>query len=132
MLTSVILCEERSRVRQITQEVDAMGAASKRRKPNERLRYQRHLHGWTLREVAVKLYDLCASEGEKESGLSADTVGRWVLGVSKPSLFYQQKLYALLGQSADELGLFEPMPPTQVDLPDVSYRNPLVLLYTFH
>ena len=73
-----------------------MGTASKRRKPNERLRYQRHLRGWTLRDVADKLYDLCASEEQRESGMSADTVGRWELGVSKPSLFYQQKLCALL------------------------------------
>src|SRR5260370_38067887 len=123
MLTSVILCEERSRARQITQEVDAMGAASKRRKPNERLRYQRHLHGWTLREVADKLYDLCASEGERESGMSADTVGRWELGVSKPSLFYQQKLCALFGQSAEELGLIEPLPPPQARLPGVASRG---------
>ena len=90
-----------------------MGTAGKRRKPNERLRYQRHLRGWTLREVADKLYDLCASEGEQESGMSADTVGRWELGVSKPSLFYQQKLCALFGQSAEELGLIEPLPPLQ-------------------
>ena len=81
-----------------------MGTASKGRKPNERLRYQRHLRGWTLREVADKLYDLCASEEQRESGMSADTVGRWELGVSKPSLFYQQKLCALFGQSAEELG----------------------------
>src|SRR5712692_9975815 len=113
MLASVILCEECSRVRQITQEVYVMGTASKRRKPNERLRYQRHLRGWTLREVADKLYDLCASEEQRESGMSADTVGRWELGVSKPSLFYQQKLCALFGQSAEELGLIEPLLPPQ-------------------
>jgi transcriptional regulator with XRE-family HTH domain len=100
-----------------------MGTASKRRKPNERLRYQRHLRGWTLREVADKLYDLCASEGEQESGMSADTVGRWELGVSKPSLFYQQKLCALFGQSAEELGLIEPLPPPQERLPAVALRG---------
>src|SRR5260221_13397309 len=100
-----------------------MGTASKRRKPNEHLRYQRHLRGWTLREVADKLYDLCASEGEQESGMSADTVGRWKLGVSKPSLFYQQKLYALFGQSAEELGLIEPLPPPQARLPGVASRG---------
>src|SRR5216683_2606882 len=116
MLASVILCEERSRARQITQKVDVMGAASKRRKPNERLRYQRHLRGWTLRDVADKLYDLCASEEQRESGMSADTVGRWELGVSKPSLFYQQKLCALFGQSAAELGLIEPLPPPEEPL----------------
>src|SRR5712692_2577721 len=113
MLASVILCEERSRARQITQKVYVMGAASKRRKPNERLRYQRHLRGWTRRDVADKLYDLCASEEQRESGMSADTVGRWELGVSKPSLFYQQKLCALFGQSAAELGLIEPLLPPQ-------------------
>jgi transcriptional regulator with XRE-family HTH domain len=103
-----------------------MGTASKRRKPNEHLRYQRHLRGWTLREVADKLYDLCASEGEQESGMSADTVGRWELGVSKPSLFYQQKLCALFGQSAEELGLIEPLPPPPERLPAVASRGQLV------
>jgi tetratricopeptide (TPR) repeat protein len=100
-----------------------MGTASKRRKPNERLRYQRHLHCWTLRDVADKLYDLCASEEQRESGMSADTVGRWELGVSKPSLFYQQKLCALFGQSAAELGLIEPLPPPQERLPAVASRR---------
>ena len=100
-----------------------MGTASKRRKPNEHLRYQRHLRGWTLREVADKLYDLCASEGEQESGMSADTVGRWELGVSKPSLFYQQKLCVLFDQSAEELGLIEPLPPPQERLPAVASRG---------
>src|SRR6266849_6347125 len=123
MLASVILCEECSRVRQITQEVYVMGTASKRRKPNERLRYQRHLRGWTLREVADKLYDLCASEEQRESGMSADTVGRWELGVSKPSLFYQQKLCALFGQSAEELGLIEPLLPPEEHLPGVASRG---------
>ncbi len=87
---------------------------------NERLRYQRHLQGWTLREVADKLYDLCTSEEARESGMSADTVGRWELGVSKPSLFYQQKLCALFGQSAAELGLIESLPPPEERLPGVS------------
>ena len=100
-----------------------MGAASKRRKPNERLRYQRHLRGWTLRDVADKLYDLCASEEQRESGMSADTVGRWELGVSKPSLFYQQKLCALFDTSAEELGLIEPLPPPQAGLPGVASRG---------
>src|SRR6266446_2195271 len=100
-----------------------MGTASRRGRPNERLRYQRHLRGWTLREVADKLYDLCASEGEQESGMSADTVGRWELGVSKPSLFYQQKLCALFGQSAAELGLIEPLSPPEERLPGVASRG---------
>ena len=100
-----------------------MGTASKRKKPNERLRYQRHLRGWTLRDVADKLYDLCASEEQRESGMSADTVGRWELGVSKPSLFYQQKLCALFDTSAEELGLIEPLPPPQAGLPGVASRG---------
>src|SRR5260370_22604992 len=100
-----------------------MGTASKRRKPNERLRYQRHLCGWTLRDVADKLYDLCASEEQRESGMSADTVGRWELGVSKPSLFYQQKLCALFDTSAEELGLIEPLPPPPERLPAVASRE---------
>ncbi len=108
-----------------------MGAASKRRKPNERLRYQRHLRGWTLREVADKLYDLCASEGEQESGMSADTVGRWELGVSKPSLFYQQKLCVLFDQSAEELGLIETLPPPPERLPAVASRGQPVAAVPF-
>src|SRR5258708_1993867 len=55
--------------------------------------------------------------------MSADPVGRWELGVSKPSLFYQQKLCALFGQSAEELGLIEPLPPPQARLPGVASRR---------
>ena len=108
-----------------------MGTASKRRNPNERLRYQRHLHGWTLRDVADKLYDLCVSEEERESGMSADTVGRWELGVSKPSLFYQQKLCALFGTSAEELGLIEPLPMPEEPLPGVASRGQPVAVVPF-
>src|SRR5258708_34637979 len=55
--------------------------------------------------------------------MSADRVGRWELGVSKPSLFYQQKLCALFGQSAEELGLIEPLLPPEERLPGVASRG---------
>ena len=100
-----------------------MNTAGKQRKPNERLRYQRRLHGWTLRDVADKLYDLCATEEEeRESLISADTVGRWERGASKPSLFYQRKLCALFGRTAEELGFIEPQSPPEERLPGVDSR----------
>jgi hypothetical protein len=55
--------------------------------------------------------------------MSADTVGRWELGVSKPSLFYQQKLCVLFGTSAAELGLIELLPPPPERLPAVASRR---------
>src|SRR2546421_8368849 len=74
--------------------------------PNAFLRHQRELQNLTLQDVADKLYKMCVREGH-ESGISADTVGRWERGVSKPEAHYRAKLCKLFGKSAAELGLIE-------------------------
>src|SRR5579884_2859824 len=84
--------------------------------PNTRLRHQREQQNLTLQEIADKLYDMCIQEG-RESGISADTVGRWERGVSKPEAHYRAKLCKLFGKSAAELGLIEqPVPCPETSL----------------
>ena len=43
--------------------------------PNKILRRERELRGWTLQDVADRLYKLCEKEG-RESNISANIVGR--------------------------------------------------------
>jgi tetratricopeptide (TPR) repeat protein len=74
--------------------------------PNDLLHRERDLKNWTLQDVANKLFDMCVAEG-RESGISADTVGRWERGVSKPQAHYRAKLCKLFGKTAAELGLIE-------------------------
>jgi len=80
--------------------------AEKKPKPqsNTLLRSQRELRNFTLQDVADKLYEMCVKEG-RESGISADTVGRWERGISQPEAHYRAKLSELFGKSTTELGL---------------------------
>lgn len=75
------------------------------RRPNERLRHQRRLHGWTLDEVAEGLHRL--SLGGAELGVDAHMVGRWERGVRRPAPRYVALLCRLFELPADELGLVE-------------------------
>src|SRR6266571_2995724 len=68
------------------------------------LRRERELRNFTLQDVADKLYEMCVKEG-RESGISADTVGRWERGISQPEAHYRAKLCELFGKSTTELGL---------------------------
>jgi transcriptional regulator with XRE-family HTH domain len=75
------------------------------RRPNERLRYQRRLRGWTLDEVAERLHRLAVGGGEL--GVDAHMVGRWERGVRRPAPRYVALLCELFDLPADELGLVE-------------------------
>jgi transcriptional regulator with XRE-family HTH domain len=75
------------------------------RRPNERLRYQRRLRGWTLDEVAEGLHRL--SMGGAELGVDAHMVGRWERGVRRPAPRYVALLCRLFELPADELGLVD-------------------------
>jgi transcriptional regulator with XRE-family HTH domain len=75
------------------------------RHPNDRLRYQRRLRGWTLDEVAEGLHRL--SSGGPELGVDAHMVGRWERGVRRPAPRYVGLLCRLFELPADELGLVE-------------------------
>src|SRR5689334_18605677 len=73
--------------RKAGQPTDAAGA------PNHRLRAARAERHWTQLDVARAL------------GVSNLTISRWELGTQQPVPFFREKLCALFGQSARELGL---------------------------
>lgn len=75
------------------------------RRPNDRLRHQRRLRGWTLDEVAEGLHRLTL--GGAELGVDAHMVGRWERGVRRPAPRYVALLCRLFELPADELGLVE-------------------------
>lgn len=75
------------------------------RRPNERLRHQRRLRGWTLDEVAEGLHRLSMSG--TELGVDAHMVGRWERGVRRPAPRYVALLCRLFELPADELGLVD-------------------------
>lgn len=62
--------------------------------PNNTLRRERQLRGWSQRKVAEFV------------DTSEDVISRWERGESKPSPFFQEKLCTLYGKSAEELGIF--------------------------
>lgn len=77
------------------------------RRPNRRLRHEREARGWSQAYVARQL------------GADANIVSCWESGERKPGPYYHQKLCALFGKSAVELGLLEadPEPATTSTLP---------------
>lgn len=85
-----------------------MDSDSKKPKPqkNVLLQRERDSRNWTLQDVADKLFNMCIKEGRK-SGISADTVGRWERGVSKPEIHYRAKLCDLFDKNAMELGFLD-------------------------
>jgi transcriptional regulator with XRE-family HTH domain len=74
--------------------------------PNTRLRRQRRQRGWSLQRVAEELQRLCEFEGRRV-GVTASMVGKWERGFKRPSPFYQEKLCALYGLPAEQLGLVD-------------------------
>lgn len=64
-------------------------------KPNVRLREARELRGWSQKYVA------------DEIGADRYYLSRWEHGTASPSPYYRQKLCALFGKNARELGLLQ-------------------------
>ncbi len=83
--------------------------------PNERLRRARLLKSWSQAELA------------EEVGTSFEMVSRWERGVTKPSPRYRERLCAVLGKSAEELGLIRDLTGRIKPL-----LSPLVLLASSH
>lgn len=83
--------------------------------PNERLRRARSLKGWSQAYLAEQV------------GTSFEIVSRWERGVTVPSPYYRERLCAVLGQSAEELGLLRGGPDTFIPL-----SSPFVLLASSH
>lgn len=64
-------------------------------KPNQRLRRERELRGWSQSRVA------------QEIGTDPATVSRWERGLSFPYPFFRERLCELFGKNAEELGLVQ-------------------------
>ncbi|HEU5382077.1 MAG TPA: tetratricopeptide repeat protein [Ktedonobacteraceae bacterium] len=64
-------------------------------KPNNLLRRERELRGWSQARVA------------EEVGTTAINVGRWERGTSMPYPHFREKLCAIFGKDAEALGLLE-------------------------
>lgn len=86
-------------------------AAREQHKPNDLLRQQRRLRGWSLREVAHQLQALSPDEN---CAVNADMVGKWELGKYTPSPFYQAKLCELYQLTAAQLGFIDMFPIQEV------------------
>ena len=74
-----------------------------------RLKYQRLLRGWSLKDVAREVYVLCARNGHSGVGVNQQTVSRWECGTQVPSPIYRKHLCLLYCLDAAELGLISPL-----------------------
>src|SRR2546421_717705 len=83
--------------------------------PNDRMRRSRSLKGWPQADLAEQV------------GTSFEIVSRWERGVTVPSPYYRERLCAVLGQTAGELGLLRSRPDAFTPLP-----SPLVFLASSH
>lgn len=64
--------------------------------PNEHLKQERLLRGWSQADVAASV------------GTDGYTVSRWERGRAQPSPYFRQRLCALFGKNAFDLGLLSP------------------------
>jgi transcriptional regulator with XRE-family HTH domain len=62
---------------------------------NRRLKQARELRGWSQAKVAEQI------------GTDATTVSRWERGLFSPTPYFRERLCALFGKNAEELGLLE-------------------------
>ena len=83
--------------------------------PNDRIRRARSLKGWSQADLAEQV------------GTSFEIVSRWERGVTATSPYYRERLCAVLGQTAGELGLLRSRPDAFTPLP-----SPLVFLTSSH
>jgi peptide/nickel transport system substrate-binding protein len=79
--------------------------------PNERLRHARDLKGWSQADLAEQV------------GTSFEMVSRWERGSTVPGPHYRQRLCAVLGQSAEDLGLLRSRPDAFTPLPSPADRS---------
>jgi transcriptional regulator with XRE-family HTH domain/Tfp pilus assembly protein PilF len=81
-------------------------------RPNERLRQERLLRGWSQKDVADRI------------GASYYYLSRWERGTTTPSPYYRQKLCALFEKNAAELGLIDDDEPEVQGAPHQSLQRP--------
>src|SRR5689334_14695987 len=75
------------------------------------LRQERELRGWSQARTAQEL------------GTTPNTISAWERGLSLPSPYFREKLCALLGKNAQELGLLptdKPITSPQDDNPSLT------------
>lgn len=83
------------------------------KKPNDLLRRERKLRGWTQEQVADALDQLCQEEPRvrrRDVVISDSMVSRWERGIHPPSPFHQRMLCQLFDKSAEALGFVDPLP----------------------
>jgi hypothetical protein len=72
------------------------------------LRYYRKMQGWSQRDVADRITELCNTDAAKTNRytcLGVDTVSKWERGINKPDSYYSKYLCLLYGVTADKLHL---------------------------
>jgi hypothetical protein len=74
-------------------------------RPNDLLRLQRRLRGWSHGDVAAGVKRLAAERGEPEPGVDAATVNGWERGIGRPRSRLVSLLCVLFELPARELGL---------------------------
>ncbi len=75
-------------------------------KPNEQLRQQRMLRGWSLVRVANELRALCEQD-HQEVAVNSTMVWKWEQGKHTPSSLYQDAFCRLYKLTADKLGFID-------------------------
>ncbi|HLW03099.1 MAG TPA: helix-turn-helix transcriptional regulator [Ktedonobacterales bacterium] len=71
--------------------------------PNDLLRRQRELRGWSQAKVADLLHEMGGAADGK-------MVGKWERGVVRPSPYYRERLCGLFGLTAEQLGFVRSLP----------------------
>lgn len=92
-------------------------------KPNEQLRQQRILRGWSLIRVANELRILCEQDHQTVA-VNSSMIWKWEQGKHTPSSLYQDAFCRLYKLTADKLGFVDPstlfplneMPDRQIDI----------------
>jgi transcriptional regulator with XRE-family HTH domain len=90
------------------------------KKPNDLLRRERKLRGWTQEQVADALDQLCQEEPRvrrRDVVISDSMVSRWERGIHPPSPFHQRMLCQLFEKSAEALGFVDPLPSQMAEPP---------------
>jgi transcriptional regulator with XRE-family HTH domain len=84
---------------------DMFGGA---RVPNRLLAWERLQRGWSYEEMADRIRAEIERCGERDTGLTANTVRRWETGERSPTPRFRKHLVEIFGKSASELGLLLP------------------------
>jgi transcriptional regulator with XRE-family HTH domain/tetratricopeptide (TPR) repeat protein len=77
---------------------------NKKLPPNERLKHEREMRGWSQSDVA------------EEVGTDQKVVSRWERGISRPSPYFRRKLCERFGKDARELGLIDELDDVETSL----------------